>query len=474
MSFIKNTRMPNIQQAAFIYLSLNNNDATSIGKLRFFIQKLMRRPKLGLEYLCAALDKKRIKARIYDQTLDDFTYKDLSDMLMKDEINLIGLYTCSENIKNAISFLRHIKKTLSVPIIAGGPGCIHYKELLLAGCDIICLGEGDDTIVDIIDYYESRKRLEEIKGIAYIDRTSYKINTTQARPLIDNLDKLPFPLRSPETVKKYYDHFAYPLSRPYISIACSRGCPYRCAFCASSYIWQGRYRQRSVENVINEIKEAVVKFRIKSICFTDDVFAQNFNWLKEFCNSLDRERFRLKWMCDLNPNDLRSRREEAFSMMAEAGCKLISFGGQSANAEVLKNINRNPHEIEELKRSIHIAKKMNITTVVNYIFGLPGDTKETLEENLEFCLDAKPHMVDFHPLAILPNSEIAHQYKDRSFCKLNETEIMQLCKKYMIEYYRRPEVAGQLLKDIFAKNPGWFFSNIRVIPALLETLSPNA
>ena len=460
----KNRQVCNIQRVAFIYLSLSNG---AIDTFRVLHEMLMLRPKLGLAYLCAALKEKNIESQIYDQALINFNQKELIGLLQKNRVDLVGFYVCSGNLKNTVSFIQEIKKAITVPIIAGGPGYIHYNELIQAGCEIICLGEGDETIIDIVDYYEGRKRLEGINGIAYYDKKSGETLITPVRPLIDDLDKLPFPLRDSKTVKRYYDYFAYPLKKPYISIACSRGCPYRCAFCTSHLFWRGQYRQRSAESVIDEIREAVFKFGVKSILFIDDVFALSFNWLREFCRALKREKFDLRWMCNLLPSTFKERKKDAFLMMAESGCKLVSFGGQSANAEVLRNINRDPDEPEELKRSIHLAKKMNMTTAVTYIFGLPGDTNETLQQNLKFCIEAKPHIVDFHPLVILPNSEIALKYKDKSFCKLDEKEIKQLCKRYMVEYYTKPEVIFQLLKDILDKNPAWFFHIMRVGPKFL-------
>jgi len=431
----------------------------------------MRRPKLGLDYLRAALMEKEIESRVFDQTLTDFDNDGLIGILKKGNFDLVGFYTSFCTLKQTILFIQEIKKNLSVPIIAGGPGCIHYNELIESGCEIVCHGEGDRTIAEIIDYYHGNKELEGIEGISYYDAKSRQILSTPERNLIGNLDSLAFPLRDPDMIRRYYDYFAYPLKKPYITILASRGCPHHCAFCTSYSFWGMKYRQRSVENVMEEIEQVVSGFGIKYIYFIDDVFAMNFDWLEKFCLSINKKGYNLKWMCTLHPLSFQGDKARAFSMMAEAGCTMISFGAQSANEGVLRNINRDPSEPEELARSIYLAKKAGITVIASYIFGLPGDTADTIRQNIEFCLSAKPHMVDFHSLGVLPGSKIALDYRDKLFTESEELEFIQICTRYTREYYSRPDIASQLLKDILIKNPAWFFTFVRFAPLFLKLFS---
>ena len=139
--------------------------------------------------------------------------------------------------------------------------------------------------------------------------------------------------------------------------------------------------------------------------------------------------------------------------MRESGCNIISFGAQSADSEILRRINRDPHEPEELSRAIYQAKSMGITTAVAYIFGLPGETEETLLKNLTFCLKTKPHIVDFHQLEIIPFSELNTKYENKKISKFNESQLVHFSTKYMISYYLRPNTSYLLLKDILNKNP---------------------
>ncbi|MBU1912649.1 MAG: B12-binding domain-containing radical SAM protein [Candidatus Omnitrophica bacterium] len=438
-----------IKRVAFIYLSLA---PSAVGR-RAIKEKFILRRRLGLEYLCATLKNKNIETKIYDQVLLDFSLEKLVSFLKRDKIDLVGFYIISKNLNIVKCYIKEIKKKVNIPVISGGPGCNHYNELIDAGCEIVCLGEGDETIVEIVDYYEGRESLREIKGIAYFDTETKKILTTLARPLISNLDNLPFPHRDPKMIQKYCDYFAYPLKRPYITIITSRGCPHNCSFCTSHSFWKRKYRQRSVENVIQEIKQAVHELNIKSIYFVDDIFALDFNWLTEFCQAVKKEKFNFTWMCNLHPMTFRKTREKAFSLMKESGCSIISFGAQSADAEILKRVNRDPGEPGELRKAICQANSTGITTAVTYIFGLPGETVKTLQKNIDFCLEAKPHIVDFHLLEIIPFSDLSIHYSQGRVCELGEDQLAYYNMKYMMSYYLRPKIAFQLLRDILNKNP---------------------
>ncbi|MDD4939413.1 MAG: radical SAM protein [Candidatus Omnitrophica bacterium] len=437
-----------IKRVGFVYLSL----ASSAVKRRAFEEKFMLRPRLGLEYLCAALKKRGIGSRIYDQVLGDFSPELLANLLEKDSVDLAGFYIVSKNLAVAKSFISKLKEKAAIPLIAGGPGSRHYSELIASGCEMVCLGEGDIVITDIVDFYEGRKSVNEINGIAYNDAEDGKVALTAERPLIEELDRLPFPLRDPKAIKKYCDYFAYPLKQPYISVLASRGCLHNCAFCTSHSFWKGKYRQRSPENVIEEIRQAVSELRIRSVQFIDDIFAVNMNWLTEFCQAIKREKFSLNWMCTLHPLTFGKDRDRAFLMMKECGCNIVSFGAQSADCGILKRINRDPREIEELKKAVRKAKSSGMTTCLNYIFGLPGETAETIKKDFTFCLEVKPHILDMHPLEIIPFSKLS-EYKEEDICLMDKKELARVSAGYMVNYYIRPQVAFQLLSDIVRKNP---------------------
>lgn len=318
---------------------------------------------------------------------------------------------------------------------------------------MVCFGEGEETILDIVNCYENKIHIENVEGIAYYNIETKGVEVNVPRAQIDNLDTIPFPLRTPESIKKYYDDLLYPVRKPCLTMIVSRGCLYRCSYCYSHSFWMDVYRRRSIENVIKEIRHAVYNLHIKSIEFIDDVFAVEFNWLKEFCEQLENEKFNLSWSCYLHPLSFRGQREEAFLIMKRSGCKMISFGAQSCDIGILRQVNRSPAEPEELKKAIYCAKSMGITTVACFIVGLPGETRDTVQRNFNFCLQTKPHLVFFNPLDVIPFSDLDSRYKGKAISVLAQKEIFTLCTKYTKKYYFRPNIAVRILKDIWVKNP---------------------
>ncbi len=144
--------------------------------------------------------------------------------------------------------------------------------------------------------------------------------------------------------------------------------------------------------------------------------------------------------------------------MKDAGSNIISFGAQSADSEILKRVNRSFDGPEESKKAIYQAKIMRITTVLTYILGLTGETAETVQKNFNFCLDVKFHILDFHPLDVIPFSELDIIYNNREISKLNNRKLAELSKRYMIKYYTKPTVIPQFLKVLLCKNPYWVFT----------------
>ena len=139
----------------------------------------------------------------------------------------------------------------------------------------------------------------------------------------------------------------------------SRGCPYRCYFCASCKTWGFKYRRRSVANVIAEIDDAVKKYDVKYIAFLDDVFGITNDWIEEFCRKLIQKDYKIRFMIILHPFSIPKDKEKILKLLKEGGCDTLSFGLQSAHPQILKNVNRNPREQEHLKETIAVGTGRN-------------------------------------------------------------------------------------------------------------------
>ncbi len=458
----KTKKLNKIKKVAFIYLTQGAGEYYLTDDPGYSVQ---RRPLLGFQYLCAVLEKKGIKTDIFDQTVSSFSLNWLIKKLK--EYDLAGFY-CSDPQENKIkTYCRKIKEQLGIPILVGGPTTLTNSTFLDYGCNMVIHGEAEITIQQIVEYYSGKRKLRDVKGISY--KKNNQVIKAQPQGLIKNLDELPFPDRSKIDINSYYDYFLFGMKKPYITMIASRGCLYNCSFCTSCKIWEYRYRRRTADNVISEIDDSVKKYNVKYVAFQDDVFGVTNDWIEEFCKKLIKKPYKIRWMAIFHPFSVRNDTERILKLMKKAGCDTLSFGLQSAHPEILKNINRNPQEPQQLKKTIRIANKLGFVTAVGYIFGLPGDTKETIQTTIDYSLDCGSTLANYYVLSVLEGSEIDMTYKKERPCKLPEKEIERLTVYASKRFYTKPSTILNISYFII-KNPGWLISVGIKLPSILARI----
>lgn len=448
-----------IKKAAFIYLTQESEVYYLGNDIGYSVQ---RRPQLGLQYLCAVLEKKNVKTNIFDQTVTPFDIDWLVERLKG--YDMAGFYCSDPHEDKVKTWCKRIKERSNIPILVGGPSTLTNPTFLEHGCDIVVHGEGEITIQDIVDCYDGKKDIDSVKGISY--RKGDRITTSPPREIIKNLDEIPFPDRSKVDINAYHDYFIFGMRKPYITIIASRGCAYKCDFCTSYKIWDFKYRRRSVDNVIAEIDEVVEKYKAKYIAFQDDIFGMTNEWVEEFCEKLMKKTYKIRWMAILHPFNFRTDTEKILSLMKRAGCDTLSFGLQAAHPEILKNISRHPGEPEALKHVLKIANKLGFLTAVAYIFGLPGDTKETVQATIDYSLNCGSTVANYYMLSVLRGSEIERLYRNKKICELTASEIETLAEHASKKFYTRPKAILRLLYFVM-KNPQWLVAVGINIPSIL-------
>jgi radical SAM superfamily enzyme YgiQ (UPF0313 family) len=154
--------------------------------------------------------------------------------------------------------------------------------------------------------------------------------------------------------------------------------------------------------------------------------------------------------------------------MKKAGCSSIAIGLQSASKEILKNIQRSPNEPEILAELLKVAKKLGILNSTDFIFGLPGETEETIEESIRYALKVKPTFCGFYVLSMLPGSDIWLMQKQGKFRSLPDKFTRKKCKEAAKRFYTNPGVAYNIFKSIMKTNPKWLLKALGHLKYLLE------
>ncbi|HOX27855.1 MAG TPA: radical SAM protein, partial [bacterium] len=276
--------------------------------------------------------------------------------------------------------------------------------------DMAVFGEGERTLREIVDAYASGGFLEkapDIKGLCY--REESKILKNAERSFIEDLDSLAFPAYQMMPVEKYvgfYNILMFP--RRTLALSTGRGCPYKCIFC---YKATGeRYRVRSLDSVMAELEKDISEFHIRDFVVTDESFIVGKERVAEFCERILRNRINRKvnWICQSRVDHADY---ELFKLMKKAGCRVIAFGIESGNQEILKKIKKGI-TLEQAKKAVSMSRRAGILTDTNFILGHPWDTRETIEQTVSFSRELNADLTSFSLLVPFPGTIIADMARE--------------------------------------------------------------
>lgn len=302
--------------------------------------------------------------------------------LLKDyNPDLIGISMPTAKYGIAKELIKFIKyKNKNIKIVLGGPHptILPEETLKINGVDFVIHGEGEETLLELVEAIERNKSLSKIKGLWY--KKNNKIIANQFRPYIQNLDDLPFP-----DWDLLYEHHKMPPSF-FGQIIGSRGCPYQCIFCASKRIWGLGVRYRSINNIISEIKEKKEKYHVNSFNFNDDSFTLRKDKIFEFCDRLIIEKINIEWKCDTRVNLVDY---ELLKKMKDAGCIQINMGIECGNEKMLKYIKKGI-TIPQVIKAFEIANRLGIQTMAYFMIGFPEETRKDIEDSISLMKKIKP------------------------------------------------------------------------------------
>lgn len=337
----------------------------------------------------------------------------------KHKPDLIGITVVTDDLHWALKWANRIKNRFNIPIVFGNThATFHPEDCLKYECvDYIIRGEGEITLLELVQALEGKLNLKDILGLGFKQNTEIKINAM--RPLIEDLDTLPFPDKD-----LYYEQMPY-LNHGYTTMT-GRGCPYRCTFCdnnTSSKLYKNSVektqkwaRRHSPQYVVEEILWAKKKYNIKHIRFNDEDFSYDKNWLREFC-SLYKEKVGIPYFAWVYPNTID---EEMAKLLSESGCDAIEMGIQSGAEHLRKNILHRRTKDEQIYDALRALKKYGIRATVDIIIGLPTETKEDLDATVRLLAEGNPWHVYAFWLRYYPSTEILSIAKERKLLTVEQ------------------------------------------------------
>ncbi|MBM7866703.1 radical SAM protein [Heliobacterium gestii] len=294
-----------------------------------------------------------------------------------------------------------------VTVIGGGLVTSEPEFVLrqMPQADIGVLGEGERTIVELAQAWKEERSLSSVRGIIY--REKGDLIKTAERETIADIDDIPFPDYEALELGAYLDqqhccddiYLSYALDHPrMVPILASRNCPYKCTFCYHPL--GSRYRQRSLDNVFEEIDYLIEHYRINAIMFFDDLFTVNRKRVIEFCERM--EPLKLKYYIQVRVDNVD---EELLELLKKSGCVCISYGIESASNKVLQSMKKKI-TVEKIEKALELTYQKGIGIQGNFIFGDPAEDEETVSETLDWWLQHQKYRINLSFIRLYPKSEL--------------------------------------------------------------------
>ncbi len=363
-------------------------------------------PPLGLAYIASNMRENGLDIELVDCTFG-ISPEELIGVLRKKDPDIIGFSLTTVNLRGLDEIIRKIRAfNKDVIIVAGGPhpSALPKETLEEYDIDVVAVGEGEFTMVDIVKALEKKDDLSSVDGIYY--KKKGKIKITKPRRPIEDLDSIPFPARDMLDMEKYLScsigRSSWTVPRPSTTISASRGCPGRCTFCAARLVHGRRIRMRSPKNFADEIELLINDYKIRGLWFNDDTFTVSKKWVKDIFGEFHRRNFNLRWGCNTRVNTVDM---ELLKMMKSNGCRMISFGVESGVQDVLDKYVKKDVTLAQLKNAFKMASKVGIVTQGTFMVGIPGETVKDMKASLDFAKEIEPDSIQVSIATPLPGTE---------------------------------------------------------------------
>jgi len=376
---------------------------------------------LGLLYVAAGLDEAGYETEILDAFMTDSSFRKIGDITevgmpyerIKEEIrrrkpDIVGIanpFTCQ--VEHAVRVADIVKEVdPSILTVVGGPHVtvVPVEFLEEAGnVDIVVIGEGEHTMLDIVRFFEGREKIDDVQGIAH--RKDDKVLLNSPRPFNKNLDELPYPAYHLVDMEQYLDpkkiEYRSFQSRA-LSMITSRGCPFNCSFCSVNLHMGKTFRAHSADYIVDHIEHVVNKYRVKTIYFEDDNLTFDIKRFEAICDKIIEKDIKFQWE---TPNGVRADylTLDLLKKMKKSGCQSVFVGIESGDQYVLDNIIGKSLKLKNVIKFAEMCKKIGLKTGAFYVIGFPGETKENMKNTVEFALMLKrKYDVGMHLLFATP------------------------------------------------------------------------
>lgn len=345
-----------------------------------------------LAYIVAVLEEAGVEVAFLDAVMEEMSIADFSDAVAELRPDLIVIECSTPSIYYDLESARAAKESCVgtfVALIGSHPTFFHEQILTEnPAVDAVVRGEAEITVRDLALSLAEDGNLSKVQGLTY--RRGDDVLVNPPRPLAEDLDSMPFPARH-IVRQEGYRAAIYSGDRPTAMVS-SRGCPHHCVYCLwPDTLYGHKFRARGAANVVDEMEHVVREYGVDEIYFDDDCLTQNKKRVLEMCRLLVERGVDLKWIVQARVDTVD---REVLAAMKEAGCHYVLFGVESGSPKMLE-IMKKRITLDRVRQAFKDCRELGIKTQAYFLFGVPGETKETIEETIEFAKEIDADSTQF-------------------------------------------------------------------------------
>ena len=419
-------------------------------------------PSLGIGYMAAVLEKNNIDVDVLDSSALGLNYDEIGEEILKRKPDIVSISALTPTIGVALDSADKIKqvKPDTVVVLGGYHPTFEYESVLKEeSVDVVVRGEGEYTVLELVQAIDEGRDLKEVKGLAFHDKDDGSLILTPDREIIEDLDELPFPAFHLFPMEKYR---ILNITTNVATIITTRGCPMQCSFCSSAALHGNHLRRRSYTNVVDEIEIRLTEQNIDTIAFMDDTFTLNKKFVRDFCKEIKRRNLKFWWGCTSRVDTLD---EELLQLMKDSGCITIFMGVESADQQMLDKMNKSI-TLEKTEKAFKLARKIGIRTIASCVIGMPEDTRENIKKTIKFVDNLKPNYALYSLATPYPGTRFYKETFEKNLINIKDwskftlldpvlktidcssKELRKIQKKAFLRFYLRPNyLARQVSQD---------------------------
>ncbi len=357
-----------------------------------------------LAYTAAVLEEAGVAVGLRDSIAERDSVQDFLNALSSFRPDLLLIETSTPSIESDLELCRTVNaREPGLKIVLAGPHSEMYSAEFLAahpGLYAILLGEYEQIALELVEALGEGRTPDSVAGLIF--RQGESVVQTPERPLMDNLDDLPFPARHLLNMSRYQDLFCE-LPSPSLQIISSRGCPFQCIFCSWPQVMYGshRYRVRSAASILDEIESCLKTNKYRSIYFDDDTFNIGERRILEICDEFDRRGIRVPWAAMARADTMT---ETMLRRMKAAGLAAVKYGIESTDQAIVDR-SRKKLDLKKAEQVVRLTRSLGIKVHLTFCFGLPGETRESMNRTIADAIRWDPDSVQFSIVTPYPGSE---------------------------------------------------------------------